>query len=186
MMKLVDDPDAEFPADFEKEHWNKIRTGLKAEGYDGINIGQTHADNANDMWLFDRPAKPAAAAAGEDLTSQLQQSVDQAHAAKGLQPGAPRFVYRARDVGDEGVPLEPHSSAQATSDFGQARKFAEPGQRSSEQGQVVRIDLSQLKPTDYVVKTHPDGMKWVRFTRPLSEDEVTHFAGAGQAASKVH
>lgn len=83
----------------------------------------------------------------------------------------PRFVYRARDVGEEGVPLK-QSHAQAGSNLQQITKYAEPGQRSVEGGEVVKVDLKKLKPTDYVVKTHPDGSKWVQFKRPLDENEV--------------
>ena len=146
------------------------------------------------QFSYDVAAKPRATpavaaatpAAGEDLTAILQKSLNQAQAAKGLPVDVPRFVYRARDVGEEGVPLQPGSHGQATSSARDAIQYAEPGQRGLEQGQVVRIDLSQLKPSDYVVKTHPNGQKWVRFTRPLAEDEVTHFAGAGQPVSQVH
>lgn len=124
-----------------------------------------------------RPTAQSTAAPEGDLTSQLQQSLEQAQAAK----SAPRFVFRARDIGEQGVPLS-NDHAQATTDFGQALKYSEAGQRSQQPGEVVRIDLSKLKPTDYIVKTHPSGAKWVQFTRPLSENEVNVFAGktAGQ------
>jgi len=88
------------------------------------------------------------------------------------------------NVGEEGVPLQPHSHAQATSDLGQAMKYAEAGQRGPNAGKVVRVDLSQLKPSDYVIDTHPDGMKWVRFTRPRTEDEVKLFRGVPKPSGK--
>lgn len=128
---------------------------------------------------------PKSQAGMGSLEEQLQQSLEQAQSTKGLKPGTPRFVYRARDVGEEGIPVDTRSHAQATSEPLQALRYAEPGQRGTAQGQVVRIDLSKLKSSDYVVETHPDGMKWVRFTRPLAEDEVSHFAGAGQPAGKL-
>lgn len=127
--------------------------------------------------------QPATAPLNADLTGLLQKSLKQARTAK----NAPRFVYRARDVGEEGVPLNPLAQAQAGSDLQRITKYAEPGQRSGDWGQVVRIDLSKLKPSDYVLKTHPDGSKWVQFTRPLGEDEVTPFAGKGAGAKQnVH
>jgi len=147
-------------------------------------------------------AKGQPAATGEDLTQQLQASLDsvrarKAAAAAGKSPGGasgstatvpgqgetPRFVYRARDPGESGVPLT-QEHAQATSDLNQAMKYAEPGQRGEGWGQVVRIDLSKLEPKDFVVKTHPDGMKWVQFKRPLTEDEVTPFAGQAAGAKQ--
>ena len=144
----------------------------------------------------------APGSADEDLTKQLEDSLAIVRARKAAQaagksPGGasgttatvpgqgetPRFVYRARDPGESGVPLT-QEHAQATSDLNQAMKYAEPGQRGEGWGQVVRIDLSKLEPKDFVVKTHPDGMKWVQFKRPLTEDEVTPFAGQAAGAKQ--
>ena len=144
----------------------------------------------------------APGSADEDLTKQLEDSLAIVRARKAAQaagksPGGasgttatvpsqgetPRFVYRARDPGESGVPLT-QEHAQATSDLNQAMKYAEPGQRGEGWGQVVQIDLSKLEPKDFVVKTHPDGMKWVQFKRPLTEDEVTPFAGQAAGAKQ--
>jgi hypothetical protein len=126
-----------------------------------------------------RPVKAASDLAPDegDLTGILQQSLEQA------QGNAPRFVYRARDVGEQGVPLT-QNHAQATSDVNQALEYAQPGQRGNDWGQVVRIDLSKLSPSDYVIKRHPDGMQWVQFKRPLGENEVEVYAGKGAGAKK--
>jgi hypothetical protein len=124
------------------------------------------------------PASQPKPAASGDLTDLLQRSLDQATSSK------PNYVYRARDADETGVPLQPNSRAQATSDLQQAMGFAEPGQRSGDWGQVVRIDLNKLKPSDYVIHPHPDGMQWVQFKRPLSESEVTPFAGKGVGAKQ--
>jgi len=116
-----------------------------------------------------------------DLTAQLNASLNKANVQKGTD--IPKFVYRARDVGEEGVPLK-NEHAQATSDYQQAQTYAEPGQRNNNPGEVVRIDLSKLKPSDYVVKNHPSGMKWVKFTRPLTEDEVKLMSPAKSSSAQ--
>jgi hypothetical protein len=136
-------------------------------------------------------AAAAAPKADEDLTDLLQKSVDQAKAGRAAKdagktitvPGqgeVPRFVYRARDVGEEGVPAASH--AQAGSDFNRILKYAEPGQRSENWGEVVRIDLAKLQPKDFSALPGPDGGHWVQFKRPLTEDEVTPFAGQHASA----
>ena len=84
---------------------------------------------------------------------------------------APNYVYRARDVGETGIPLQ-DTHAQATSDPAQAAKYAEAGQRGPAQGEVVKVDLNKLSPKDYEVKQHPDGMNWVKFKRAIDESEV--------------
>jgi hypothetical protein len=73
----------------------------------------------------------------------------------------PQHVYRARDVGEIGVP-KPHASShgQAMTDADVAKQYAEPGQRGStgtggnfpgedRPQEVVRVDLNKLKPEDY-------------------------------------
>ena len=137
--------------------------------------------------------KTAPGSADDDLTQQLEDSLALIRARKAAQaagkaPGGasgttitvpgqgevPRFVYRARDIGEQGVPAAGH--AQAGSDLGRIMQYAEAGQRSPMEGQVVRIDLAKLKPQDFTATPY-DGGHWIKFTRPLSEDEVTPFAG---------
>jgi hypothetical protein len=126
-----------------------------------------------------KPTASAEAAPTDDLMPKLQESLKQAQAAKAN--AGMRYVYRARDVGESGVPMN-NDLAQATNDPLQAMKYAEAGQRGAKAGEVVKIDLSKLKPSDYIVKTHPSGAKWIQFTRPLTEDEVSAFTG--KTASK--
>jgi hypothetical protein len=77
----------------------------------------------------------------------------------------PKYIYRARDVGEVGVP-KPHSSShgQAMTDADVAKQDAEPGQRGStgtggnapaedRPQEVVRVDLNKLKPEDYRLNT---------------------------------
>jgi hypothetical protein len=129
-------------------------------------------------------ATPQDVAPGQDLTPALKDSLKNVMSLPKDAAGKPiRYVYRARDVGEEGVPLT-NEHASATSDAAQAKQYAKAGQRSQQAGQVVRIDLSKLSPKDYVVKQHPDGPLWIQFTRPLTESEVSHYAGAGKTASK--
>lgn len=135
----------------------------------------------------------APGSADEDLTKQLEDSLAMVRARKAAQAGGkssggasgntitvpgqgevPRFVYRARDVGEEGVPVSGRPSA--GSDFGRIQQYAEAGQRSPQAGQIIRIDLAKLKPEDFTATPY-DGGHWVKFNRPLTEDEVTPFAG---------
>jgi hypothetical protein len=93
---------------------------------------------------------------------------------KGVAGGAPEglnYVYRARDVGEQGIPMQ-NTHAQATSDHVKAEKYAEAGQRNTTAGEVVKVDLNKLDPKDYEISKHPDGADWVKFKRPLAESEV--------------
>jgi hypothetical protein len=162
-----EDAQAFMDADSKGKAWQQIRENpLVAKVINGKRIAT-------------KPTASAEAAPTDDLMPKLQESLKQAQAAKAS--AAPKFVYRARDVGESGVPVN-NDLAQATSDPFQALKYAEAGQRGAKAGEVVKIDLSKLKPSDYVVKTHPSGAKWIQFTRPLTEDEVSAFTG--KAASK--
>ena len=146
--------------------------------------------------------KSAPGSADEDLTQQLQDSLAIVRARKAAQAAAkapdgasgatitvpgqgevPRFVYRARTPGEVGVP-DTDVPAHATSDLNQAMKYAEPGQRGEGWGQVVQIDLSKLKPEDFTVRKFSGDTHWVKFKRPLTEDEVTPFAGQTAGAKQ--
>jgi hypothetical protein len=151
----------------------------KGKAWQQIRENPLVAKVINGKRIATKPTASAEAAPTDDLMPKLQESLKQAQAAKAS--AAPKFVYRARDVGESGVPMN-NDLAQATSDPFQALKYAEAGQRGAKAGEVVKIDLSKLKPSDYVVKTHPSGAKWIQFTRPLTEDEVRLFTG--KTASK--
>jgi hypothetical protein len=110
------------------------------------------------MWKGEKVAQPGAQAA---LRNVAQNATPET---------TPNYVYRARDVGEQGVSTEGH--AQATSDLARAKEYAEPGMRSPEQGEVVKIDLNKLDPEDYAVQKHPSGADWVKFNRNLAENEV--------------
>jgi len=137
-----------------------------------------------------RQAQPQASAAPTsapetDLEAQLKQSLEKAPFQKAAKDAGrtitvngkevPRFVYRARTPGEQGVPFT-DVPAHATSNFEQAMKFAEPGQRGANWNEVVRIDLSKLKPEDFSVRPFSGDTQWIKFHRALSEDEVSPFA----------
>jgi hypothetical protein len=77
----------------------------------------------------------------------------------------PNYVYRARDVGEAGIPKpHPTSHGQAMEDLSVAKQYAEPGQRGAVgrgnnfpgedvPQEIVRIDLNKLKPEDYQANT---------------------------------
>jgi hypothetical protein len=123
-------------------------------------------DQNDRQHFFDLMNEAQGKAAGEVKAQAPVSLLDQVHEEQN-----PNYVYRARGVGEQGVPLT-NEHAQATSDLAQAQKYAEAGQRSPEQGEVVRVDLNKLNHEDYNIKQHPDGMQWAQFTRPLGEHEV--------------
>jgi hypothetical protein len=79
-----------------------------------------------------------------------------------------RYAYRARDIGEQGVPAAGH--AQATASEADVRRLAPS--RSENPQEVVRVDLSKLSPSDYDVISRNGGAPWVRFKRPLGEHEL--------------
>ncbi len=84
---------------------------------------------------------------------------------------APRYAFRARDVGEQGVPSQ--SPSQATMSEGEARGYMQS--RSEIQGkpqQLVRVNLSQLDPSDYQETPGPRGNSWIKFNRDLPESSV--------------
>lgn len=140
------------------------------------------AKRINGEWQPLTPARPQPTTpAASNLAELGQKSLDAMTIDHPDYGSIPRFVYRARDVGEEGIPLK-QSHAQAGSNLQQIQKYAEPGQRSVEGNEVVSIDLKKLKPSDYIVKAHPDGSKWVEFKRPLGENEVKVVSGQGASA----
>lgn len=165
-------PPAAKPATDPYANVDAIRSGLDVEGR--REALRSQLSDIADKIQAEEKAKPAETAEEPDLLSQATESLNRFKDWKAS--GAPRFVYRARDFGEEGIPLK-QSHAQAGSDLDQIMKYAEPGQRSEEGNQVIRVDLSKLKPSDYVLKAHPDGSQWAQFTRPLDENEVTVYAG---------
>jgi hypothetical protein len=97
----------------------------------------------------------------------------------------PNIVYRARSKGDIGVPVAEHAQAQATDSLAQAKKYAEENQRTSEEGEVVKINLKDLDPKDYEITKHPNGQSWVKFKRPLTEKEVALYDADGVVEPEV-
>jgi len=77
----------------------------------------------------------------------------------------PKYVYRARDVGEAGIP-KPHASShgQAMEDINVAKEYASSGQRGAVgrggnypgeevPQEVVRVNLNKLKPEDFRANT---------------------------------
>lgn len=48
----IDPSEGVHASELTPEEWNTIREGLKQEGYDAVNFGSGHMDNANDFWLL--------------------------------------------------------------------------------------------------------------------------------------
>lgn len=81
---------------------------------------------------------------------------------------APRYAYRARDVGEEGIPSTGH--AQASMSEADVRRLA-PSRSESPQ-EIVRVDVSKLAPEDYELSQGPNGQQWATFKRPVPEAAV--------------
>ena len=83
----------------------------------------------------------------------------------------PNFVYRSRDVGEQGVPSA--SASQATASKDEARSYVQSrGNTTGKPQELVRIDLNKLTPEDYKKATGPNGADWIKFNKDLPEDAV--------------
>lgn len=82
------------------------------------------------------------------------------------------IAYRTRDVGEQGVPSKSHSQATMSED--EARKYMASRQKvqNGKPQELVRVDLSKLKPGDFVRMAGPNGNDWIKFARDLNESEV--------------
>lgn len=99
--------------------------------------------------------------------------------APAIEPPAPApksnpdaIVYRARDVGEQGVPYRPESHAQATRSLEQARSYANPEARGAVRGapqEAVGIDLSQA-PGFSVTRNNPN---WIKFHGEVPETAIS-------------
>jgi hypothetical protein len=85
----------------------------------------------------------------------------------------PKYAYRLRDVGEEGLPISSGSHAQATVSEQEARSYMESrGKATGNPQELVRINLRSLDPSSFELKPGPNGNPWVKFTRPLPEDAI--------------
>ena len=110
------------------------------------------------------------------ITDIVKNAVEDARPAPAPEPD---YVYRARDVGEQGVPkAHPQSHGQATPDLKTVDQYAGPGGRGEAAGEpkpqeVVRINRNRLKSEDYTeIPSKTDQAAQTNFNRPLSEDEV--------------
>lgn len=77
----------------------------------------------------------------------------------------PQYVYRVHDEGMPGIDLGKH--AHATGSAAEAQSYA--GSRSADTPQVVsRIKTSNFKPGEIEVMQGPNGQKWYKFNRQLT------------------
>lgn len=79
-----------------------------------------------------------------------------------------RYAYRARTVGEQGIPATGH--AQASLSEQDVRRMAPS--RTDEPQEVARVDLKGLDPSKFEIRETPSGEKWVRFKENLPEDAV--------------
>lgn len=84
----------------------------------------------------------------------------------------PKYVYRARSIGEEGIP-KTTGSASATNSKAEATTYL--AGREAFEGkpqELVRIDLNKLDSQDYTSRPHPNGSQWYIFHKDIPEDAV--------------
>jgi hypothetical protein len=88
-------------------------------------------------------------------------------------PPEPKYAYRVRDVGEEGVPVR-NGHAQATMSEQEAQGYVDGRQtmRGGVPQEVVKVDLNKLDPADYSIKEGPSGNDWVKFNKDLPESAM--------------
>jgi hypothetical protein len=87
---------------------------------------------------------------------------------KVIRPETPKYAYRLRDIGEEGV--QPEGHAQLTTRFEDTTRWRES--RSNNPQEIVRLNMSKLKSGEFESKPGPNGGDWVTLKRPLRESEV--------------
>lgn len=101
-------------------------------------------------------------------------------AANAIPSDAPTVAYRVRDVGETGI--MPRGHAQATTDLPQAQSYVEGrGSAQNAPQEVVKVDLSKLKPSEYTLKTGPGGKTWVQFKKAVPESYISKLAKSAKA-----
>lgn len=85
----------------------------------------------------------------------------------------PKYAYRVRDVGEEGLPVR-NGHAQATMSEQEAQGYLDGRQtmRGGVPQEVVKVDLNKLDPADYSIKEGPSGNDWVKFNKDLPESAM--------------
>lgn len=127
----------------------------------------------------------SATSGGEDLTPLLQQSLDNAKAAKAAQPPlrpssggqTPQYIYRVRNLGETGLSPRASSHAEATTSLDQARAML--AGRESVEGvpqELVKIDTTKLDPKQYEFRAFGNdkrGPDWIKFKSDVPEDAIS-------------
>ena len=82
---------------------------------------------------------------------------------------APKYAYRVRDVGEDGIPSQSHSQATMSED--EARSYAESrGNLTGNPQELVRVDLN--KTGGYNQMPGPNGADWIKFNQTVPENLV--------------
>lgn len=113
--------------------------------------------------------------------SQLPEPTGPAGPSTSIQPAPPQIpapprltqtAYRARDVGELGIPAT-DVPAHATMSLEEARAYAEHrGEMTGKPQEVIQVDLSGLSPQHYTSLPGPRGSAWVKFHKALPESAI--------------
>ena len=116
-------------------------------------------------------------------TGAAEEAAPTAQPAKGGIRGLNLKAFRARSIGEEGIPYNRESHAQATMGKGEAESYKE-GRESltGEPQEVVETDLS--KSPGFSVIPRGDSPSWVKFHAAMPESSITRAAENGAAGSE--
>jgi hypothetical protein len=92
-------------------------------------------------------------------------------------------AYRARSIGEEGIPYRAESHAQATSSQPQAEGYLGP--RAETEGvpqELTGVDLSQTP--GFSARPGPGGAAWYKFHGDVPESAVTRIARPGETSAR--
>lgn len=84
---------------------------------------------------------------------------------------SPRYAYRVRDVGEEGVPAKTRSQATLSREEAESYRFSR-GQVTGKPQELVRFDLSKLPAEHYTEFAGPRDAAWIKLNKPLGEESV--------------
>lgn len=89
----------------------------------------------------------------------------------------PRYAYRARNVGEEGIPSAGH--AQASMSEADVRRMA-PSRTDAPQ-EVVKVNLDRMPPDDFTTYPRRGEPPWVKFNREMGEADVERVGAVTEA-----
>lgn len=88
------------PGEMTAKNWEKIRTDLRSQGYDAVNLGQGHMDNANDFWLLDEKTQRIPTSLWEQAQKGASDLPGGVKATEAIQPQSPLLKAESAPLSD--------------------------------------------------------------------------------------